>query len=221
VFILEKVTMSRDFVIEAELRLEQGSSASRRLRRAGKLPGILYGGHQEAAPITLDHNAIMLNLKNDAFYSHILTVNLNGKAERAILRDVQRHPFKPTLVHIDLLRVSADEAIRVHVPLHLVNEEMCKGVKTGGGMINRQLNEVEIECLPGDLPEAIEVDVAGLEVGDSVHLSELVLPAGVTVVALAHEGHDSAVVGVSMPRGEKALDEEGEEGAEGLGGEGV
>jgi large subunit ribosomal protein L25 len=219
VFILENVTMSTDFVIEAEPRVEQGSSASRRLRRAGKLPGILYGGHQDPVAISLDHNAIMLNLKNDAFYSHILTVNLNGKAERAILRDVQRHPFKPTLVHVDLLRVSADEPIRVHVPLHFVNEEICKGVKTGGGMINRQLMEVEIECLPGDLPEAIEVDVAGLDIGDAVHLSELVLPAGVTVVALAHEGYDAAVVGVLLPRGEKAAEEE--EGTEGPGGEEV
>lgn len=212
--------MNTDFVIEAEPRLEQGSSASRRLRRAGKLPGILYGGHQDPAAISLDHNAIMLNLKNEAFYSHILTVNLNGKAERAVLRDVQRHPFKPTLVHIDLLRVSADEPIRVHVPLHLVNEEICKGVKTGGGMINRQLTEVEIECLPANLPESIEVDVANLEVGDSIHLSEIVLPEGVTVVALAHEGHDSAVVGVLLPRGEKVADDaEGEEDVPGVGGE--
>ena len=209
--------MSTDFVVEAETRLEQGSSASRRLRRAGKLPAILYGGHQDPVAITLDHNAIMLNLRNDAFYSHVLTVNLDGKAERAILRDVQRHPFKPTLTHVDLLRVSADEAIRVHVPLHFLNEEACKGVKTGGGMINRQMNEVEVECLPGDLPEAIEVDVANLGVGDSMHLSDLVLPAGVALVALTHgEAQDQAVVGVLMPRGEKSgEDEETEIGAPG------
>ena len=209
--------MSVDFVIEAEARMEQGSGASRRLRRAGKLPGILYGGHKDPVAITVDHNAILLNLKHEAFYSHILTVNLGGQSERAILRDLQRHPFKPTLVHIDLQRVSADEAIRVHVPVHLVNEDICKGVKTGGGMINRQMNEVEVECLPANLPEAIEVDVAQLGVGESVHLSELTLPAGVTVVALAHEGHDSAVVSVLLPRGEKAGDEEAEPGSEGLG----
>ena len=197
--------MSLDFVIEAEPRLEQGSSASRRLRRAGRLPAILYGGHKDPVAVTLDHNAMMLNLRNDAFYSHILSVNLNGRTERAILRDVQRHPFKPSLVHVDLLRVSADEAIRVHVPLHFVNEDTCKGVKTGGGMINRQMNEVEVECLPGDLPEFIEVDVANLSVGDSLHLSQLTLPPGVTLVALAHgEAHDSTVVGVLMPRGEQA-----------------
>ncbi|MBS0003062.1 MAG: 50S ribosomal protein L25/general stress protein Ctc [Thioalkalivibrio sp.] len=208
--------MSTDFVIEAEPRVDQGSGASRRLRRAGKLPGILYGGHKEAVAITLDHNAILLNLKHEAFYSHILTVNLEGRRERAILRDLQRHPFKPTLIHVDLQRVSADEAIRVQVPLHLLNEEACKGVKTGGGMINRQLTDVEVECLPADLPEAIEVDVAELDVGETVHLSELVLPAGVTVVALAHEGHDSAVVGVLLPRGEKAEPEAAEPGVEGL-----
>lgn len=208
--------MSTDFVIEAEPRADQGSGASRRLRRAGKLPGILYGGHKDAVAITLDHNAILLNLKHEAFYSHILTVNLEGRRERAILRDLQRHPFKPTLIHVDLQRVSADETIRVQVPLHLLNEEICKGVKTGGGMINRQLTDVEVECLPADLPEAIEVDVAGLDVGETVHLSELVLPDGVTVVALAHEGHDSAVVSVLLPRGEKAEPEGAEPGVEGL-----
>lgn len=212
--------MSLDFVIEAETRVEQGSSASRRLRRTGKLPGILYGGHQEPVAITMEHNAIWLNLKHDAFYSHILTVNLNGKSERAILRDVQRHPFKPTLLHLDLLRVSADEAIRVHVPVHFLNEEACKGVKTGGGMINRQLNDIEVECLPANLPEAIDVDVADLDVGDSLHLSDLVLPANVTSVALSHgEDHDAAVVSITLPRGEKSAIAEEED--EGLGGDTV
>jgi len=210
--------MSLDFVIEAEARVEQGSSASRRLRRTGKLPGILYGGHQEPVAITMEHNAIWLNLKHDAFYSHILTVNLNGKSERAVLRDVQRHPFKPTLLHVDLLRVSADEPIRVHVPVHFLNEDTCKGVKTGGGMINRQLNDIEVECLPENLPEGIDVDVANLEVGDSLHLSDLVLPAGVTSVALSHgEDHDATVVSITLPRGEKSAAAEEED--EGLGGD--
>ncbi len=208
--------MSTDFVIEAEPRADQGSGARRRLRRAGKLPGILYGGHKDAVAITLDHNEILLNLKNEAFFSQVLTVNLEGRRERAIMRDLQRHPFKPTLIHVDLQRVSADETIRVQVPLHLLNEEACKGVKTGGGMINRQLTDVEVECLPADLPEAIEVDVADLDVGETVHLSELALPEGVTIVALTHEGHDSAVVSVLLPRGEKAEPEEAEPGVEGL-----
>lgn len=194
--------MNTDFVINAERRIEQGTSASRRLRKTGKLPGILYGGHKDPVAITLDHNEIVLQLRNDAFYSHILTVNLDGQAEKAILRDLQRHPFKPTLIHIDLLRVTADEAIHVHVPLHFINEEICKGVKTGGGMINRQVMEVEVECLPADLPESIEIDLANLDVGEAVHLSELPLPPGVTVVALAHDGHDTSVVSILGARGE-------------------
>lgn len=203
--------MTTEFVIDAEVRSEQGSGASRRLRRAGKLPGILYGGHKDPVAITLDHNAVLQQLRNDAFYSHILTVNLSGKSEKAILRDLQRHPFKPSLVHIDLLRVSADETIRVHVPVHLLNEDNCRGVKLGGGMINRQVMEVEVECLPDKLPESIDIDVADLDVGGSVHLSELPLPEGVVVVALAHEGHDAAVVSVLVAKGER-IEEEGPEG---------
>lgn len=199
--------MSTDFVVNAERRTEQGTSASRRLRKTGKLPGILYGGHKDPVAITLDHNEVILQLRNDAFYSHILTVNLDGQAEKAILRDLQRHPFKPTLIHIDLLRVTADEAIRVHVPVHFVNEEICKGVKTGGGMINRQVMEVEVECLPADLPESIEIDLANLDVGEAVHLSELPLPPGVTVVALAHDGHDASVVSILGARGESVDDD--------------
>lgn len=199
--------MSTDFVVNAERRTEQGTSASRRLRKTGKLPGILYGGHKDPVAITLDHNEVILQLRNDAFYSHILTVNLDGQAEKAILRDLQRHPFKPTLIHIDLLRVTADEAIRVHVPVHFVNEEICKGVKTGGGMINRQVMEVEVECLPADLPESIEIDLANLDVGEAVHLSELPLPPGVTVAALAHDGHDASVVSILGARGESLDDD--------------
>ncbi|WP_018993509.1 MULTISPECIES: 50S ribosomal protein L25/general stress protein Ctc [unclassified Thioalkalivibrio] len=219
--------MSMSFTIEAEKRDEQGSSASRRLRRAGKLPAILYGGENDAQPITLDHNAMVHNLKHDAFYSHILTVKLDGKSEKAILRDVQRHPFKPTIYHVDLLRVSANQPIRVHVPLHFHNEEECKGVKLGGGMVSRMLNDIEVECLPGDLPESIDIDVVEMDVGDTIHISELKLPKGVESVALMHgEDYDYAVVSVLLPRAAKAEEEEGEEveaaeaeGAEAEGGE--
>jgi len=215
--------MSMSFTIEAEKRDEQGSSASRRLRRAGKLPAILYGGDADAQPISLDHNAMVHNLKHDAFYSHILTVNLDGKSEKAILRDVQRHPFKPTIYHVDLLRVSANQPIRVHVPLHFLNEETCKGVKLGGGMISRMLNEVEIECLPGDLPEYIEVDLADLDVGETLHISELKLPEGAQSVALMHgEEYDQGVVSVLLTRasrGAGAAEAEEAEGGEEAGGE--
>lgn len=213
--------MSMSFTIEAEKRDEQGSSASRRLRRAGKLPAILYGGDSDAQPVSLDHNAMVHNLKHDAFYSHILTVNLDGKSEKAILRDVQRHPFKPTIYHVDLLRVSANQPIRVHVPLHFVNEETAKGVKLGGGMISRMLNEVEIECLPGDLPEYIEVDLADLDVGETLHISELKLPEGAQSVALMHgDEYDQGVVSVLLTRasrGAGAAAEEGEGGEEAAG----
>ena len=215
--------MSMSFTIEAEKRDEQGSSASRRLRRAGKLPAILYGGDADAQPISLDHNAMVHNLKHDAFYSHILTVNLDGKSEKAILRDVQRHPFKPTIYHVDLLRVSANQPIRVHVPLHFLNEETAKGVKLGGGMISRMLNEVEIECLPGDLPEYIEVDLADLDVGETLHISELKLPEGAQSVALMHgEEYDQGVVSVLLTRasrGAGAAEAEEAEGGEEAGGE--
>ncbi|WP_018873954.1 50S ribosomal protein L25/general stress protein Ctc [Thioalkalivibrio sp. ALJ16] len=214
--------MSMSFTIEAEKRDEQGSSASRRLRRAGKLPAILYGADKDAVAITLDHNAMVHNLKEDAFYSHILSVKLDGKTEKAILRDVQRHPFKPTIYHVDLMRVSANQPIRVSVPLHFHNEEDCKGVKLGGGMVSRMINELEVECLPGDLPESIDIDVVEMDVGDTLHISELKLPEGVQSVALMHgEDYDYAVVSILLPRSAKAEEEEGEEAeaAESEGGE--
>lgn len=206
--------MNADFIINAETRTETGSSASRRLRRAGKLPGILYGGNRDPEMILLDHNEILLSLRNDAFFSHILTLVYNGNKEKVVLRDLQRHPFKPSLVHIDLMRVTADHSIRVHVPVHLLNAEICKGVKTGGGMINLQTNEIEIECLPDALPEAIEVDVADLATGESLHLSQLALPDGVTIPALSHGAElDLVVVSVLSGRGEQTDSSDDEQNA--------
>ncbi|OOG23297.1 50S ribosomal protein L25/general stress protein Ctc [Thioalkalivibrio denitrificans] len=211
--------MSLSFELQAEPRADQGKGASRRLRRIGKVPAILYGAGKEPQSITLDHNAVKLSLEHEAFYSHILSVQLEGRTEKAILRDVQRHPAKPVILHLDLLRVSEDQAIRVHVPLHFINEETCVGVKTGGGMVSHQMVEVEVECLPKDLPEFISVDVAKLNVGDSLHLSEIALPDGVTIVALSHgPDHDLPVVSVLKPRG-TALEEEGEGGEAAEGGE--
>ncbi len=208
--------MSVSFELQAEPRADQGKGASRRLRRAGKVPAILYGEGKDPQPITLDHNAVMLNLEHEAFYSHILSVKLGGKAEKAILRDVQRHPCKPIILHLDLLRVSEDHAIRVHVPLHFTNEESCVGVKTGGGMVSHQMVEVEVECLPKHLPEFIEVDVASLNVGESLHLSQISLPEGVSIVALSHgPDHDLPVVSILKPRGAAVEEEEGGEAAEG------
>lgn len=211
--------MSVTFELQAEPRADQGKGASRRLRRAGKLPAILYGADKEPQSITLDHNAVKLSLEHEAFYSHVLSIQLEGKTEKAILRDVQRHPCKPFILHLDLLRVSEDHAIRVHVPLHFINEETCVGVKTGGGMVSHQMVEVEVECLPRNLPEFIPVDVAALKVGDSLHLSELPLPEGVSIVALSHgPDHDLPVVSILKPRG-TAAEEEGEAGEGGEEGE--
>ncbi|HSP00238.1 MAG TPA: 50S ribosomal protein L25/general stress protein Ctc [Thioalkalivibrio sp.] len=201
--------MSLKFELQAEPRADQGKGASRRLRRAGKLPAILYGEGKDATSITLEHNAVMLSLEHEAFYSHILSIKLGGKTEKAILRDVQRHPSKPIILHLDLLRVSEDHAIRVHVPLHFINEESCVGVKTGGGMVSHQMVEAEVECLPKHLPEFLTVDVAALDLGDSLHLSQLSLPEGVSFVALSHgPDHDLPVVSILKPRGTTVEDEE-------------
>lgn len=205
--------MSVSFELQAESRTDQGKGASRRLRRAGKLPAILYGAGKEPQSISLDHNTILLNLAHEAFYSHILTLTLNGKTERVILRDLQRHPFKPVILHLDLQRVSEGEKIRMHVPLHFINEQNCVGVKLGGGMITHQLTDVEVECLPEHLPEFIEVDVANMQAGESLHLSQLQMPQGVTLVALAsHDaGSDHDLPVVNVLKGRSSSDDDAEE----------
>ncbi len=203
--------MSESFVLEAEPRTDLGKGASRRLRRQGKIPGVIYGAGKEPVSISLDHNILVHQLENEAFYSHILDINLAGTKEQAILKDLQRHPSKPTLLHIDLQRVSAREKIRVQVPLHFINEETGPGAKAGG-LITHVLNEVEIACLPKDLPEYIEVDLGEVELDATVHLSDIKLPAGVEIVELAHgEGHDQSVVTIHLPRGAKDEEEAGAE----------
>ncbi|MEX2360544.1 MAG: 50S ribosomal protein L25/general stress protein Ctc, partial [Gammaproteobacteria bacterium] len=175
--------MSIDFVLNAEKRDDQGKGASRRLRRAGRVPGILYGGDAEPQAITLDHNEMIRNTAHEAFYSHILTVKLGGKEVQALLKDMQRHPAKPRITHVDLLRVQADKSVRVHVPLHFLDEKTSPGVKDQGGVVSHHLIEVEVECLPKYLPEYLEVFCGQLNVGDAVHLSDLALPEGVKIVA--------------------------------------
>jgi large subunit ribosomal protein L25 len=208
--------MDMNFEVIAEPREDQGKGASRRLRRAGRVPGILYGGSGDATPISVEARVLYKQLENEAFYSHILNVQLEGRTERAVLRDLQRHPSHPTVLHFDLQRVSEDQAIHVRVPLHFLNEETAPGVKLGGGMVSHHLSEVEVSCLPKDLPEAIEVDLGALELNASIHLSDLKLPAGTTLVELSHgEEHDQAVVSINAPRGAAAADEdESGEGAE-------
>ena len=206
--------MSSNHTITAELRDVQGTGASRRLRHAGKVPAILYGSGKDTAMLTLSHNSLYHNLEDESFHSSILTVEINGKKEKAILRDVQMHAFKQRIMHIDLQRVSAKDKIHMNVPFHFSGGEEAPGVKVEGGIVSHLVTELDIVCLPDDLPEFIAVDISALNLGDSIHLSEITLPKGVESSALSH-GDDLAVVTVVAVRGSTEDDEvEAEEGGE-------
>ncbi len=202
--------MSESFIIEAEVRTDTGKGASRRLRHTDKVPAVLYGAGKDPVALTLSHNEMFHHLENEAFYSHILTINVGKKKEKAILKDLQRHPAKPRLMHVDFQRVDMKEKIRMHVPLHFTNEEDAPGVKAGG-LINHSATELHIACLPKDLPEFIEVDLGELELDASLHVSDLTLPKGIESVDLGHgddSSHDHIVAAIHLPRAEKAIDEE-------------
>lgn len=194
--------MAQSFVVNAEPRVEQGTGASRRLRKTGRLPAIVYGGNKAPQSLSVDHNELWKNLKHEAFYSKILTLKIGNESEQVVLKDLHRHPVREEVMHMDLQRVLADVAIRMRIPLHFKGEAVAPGVKTGGGIFEHLANEVEIECLPKDLPEFIEVDVSAMNVNDSIHLSQLALPAGVELVELKHD-NDQAVVAVHLPRAAK------------------
>ena len=161
----------------------QGTGASRRLRRSGFVPAVIYGGEKAPAMIQLDHNALYHALRKESFHSSVLNIKVDGQAEMAVLRDVQMHPYKQQILHVDLLRVDKDHQIHVKVPLHFVNAELSPGVKLGGGIASHVLTELDVACLPGNLPEFIEVDMGALQVGQSIHLNDIALPAGVEPVA--------------------------------------
>jgi large subunit ribosomal protein L25 len=190
--------MSQKFELIAENRTDQGKGASRRLRRAGKVPAILYGGHRDPRALAVDHAALLHQLDNEAFFSSILTVSVGDKSQPCIIKDVQRHPYKKLVMHIDLQRIIEDEEIKVAVPFHFLGEEVAPGVKAGG-VVSRVMTEVEISCLPKHLPEYIEVDVSGLELDGLVTLSDVVLPEGVAVVGGA-ELLEQPVVMIHRPR---------------------
>ena len=198
--------MTTEFVINAEPRANVGKGASRRLRREGRVPAIVYGGHQDPQMLTVEQRQMAKALENEAFYSHILNLDVAGQSQQVILKDLQRHPIKPILLHVDFQRVSASEKLTVHVPLHFLNEETCVGVKTGGGRIAHQMIEVEVTCLPANLPEFIGVDLANLALGEALHLSDLKLPEGVELTSLIH-GNDMGVVSV-QGKGGAAEEEE-------------
>jgi large subunit ribosomal protein L25 len=200
--------MAISFELNAEPRTDTGKGASRRLRRAGKVPAIMYGGGKDPESLTLSHNEVLRNLEHEAFYSHILSIKVGGGETRAILRDMQRHPSRPIVMHMDLQRISETEKLKTHAPLHFIGEDTAPGVKAGG-LVAHELTEVAIECLPKDLPEFIEVDISALEIGDSIHLSGVKVPAGVTLTELARgEGHDLSVVSIHVKR---VVEEEVEE----------
>jgi len=205
------------FEIIAEPREDMGKGASRRLRREGKVPGVVYGGAKEATSIMISHNEIYHHLENEAFYSHILTLQLGKAKEKVVLKDLQRHPYKPTVLHFDLQRIDEKEKLTMRVPLHFINEKKCIGVKESGGVVSRVMNELEVSCLPKDLPEYIEVDLAEVNVGEGIHLSDLIMPEGTEITALAHGGDAARTVAtVHIPKiiVEEEEEEEVLEGAE-------
>jgi len=206
--------MSVEFTVEAQTRSDGGKGASRRLRREGLVPGIVYGSRKEPEMIALRHNTLLQHLANEAFYSHILELKVGDTMSKVVLKDLQRHPAKPFIMHADFLRISADEKIRMVVPLHFLNEEKAVGVKAGG-VVSHNVTEVEITCLPKDLPAFIDVDVLNMDIGDIVQLSGISMPAG---VELAHAPDpDEPVVIIHSSYGTDEEEVEEGESAEGEG----
>lgn len=215
--------MSDQFEIQAEIRSDLGKGASRRLRRlVDHVPAIIYGGDRDPQPLSLIRKDLEKALENEAFYSHVLTINVGNEKQKAILKDLQRHPSRESVMHADFLRVNENKPIKVHVPIHFINEAKSHGVKTGGGIVQHQETDIEVQCLPGNIPEYIEVDMLEVEVGQIIHLSDVTLPEGVTSVALAlGEDHDLAIASIIAPRGGSEAEEdapaapEAEEGGSG------
>ncbi len=204
--------MSNSFVVDAEIREDLGKGASRRLRRLeDKIPGIVYGTGGKPQSISLVHKDIIKHLEDEAFYSHILTLKVGSKKEQVILKDLQRHPFKPKITHMDFMRVSATEKLHTSVPLHFINEESCPGVKEGG-VVNHSFTIVEVACLPKNLPEFIEVDMAEAEMDQIVHLSDIKMPKGVELIELTHgTDHDQAIATIHKARAAVSIDADDEE----------
>ena len=199
-----------DFELNAALRKDKGKGASRRLRRnADMIPAILYGAGKEPLPLTLAHKDIHKACQNEAFFSRIITIIADGNSQQAIVKDLQRHPAKDRIIHADFLRIQMDQAITVEVPLHFLNEDSCLGVRQGGGNVSHNMTSIEISCLPGDLPEYIEVDIEELDLGDAIHISGLKLAEGLSIPSLQQGAdHDHVVVSVNAPKRAEELDEE-------------
>lgn len=202
--------MAGGFEFHATARTPKGKGEARRLRRTDRIPAIIYGGGAAPEAISLDQNDVLKRLENEAVYSHVLTIKLPDREEKAILKALQRHPSRPVVTHMDFQRVSATEKIRVHVPLHFINEATCPGVKKGG-IVSHSLMDVDVSCLPGNLPEFLEVDLAGVELGQVLHLSDIKVPAGVEIIALSHgPEHDLQVAAIQLPRSGEVTEEAAE-----------
>ena len=208
--------------INAKERKSKGTGASRRLRHEGTTPGILYGGVKDAISLEIDTKELFMQFRHEAFHASILTLNLEGKKESVILRDFQMHPVRNNIQHIDFQRINENEKISVKVPFHFINEETAPGVKLEGGLVSHIMTEIDISCLPKDLPQYIEVDLGELAMGESIHLSEVTVPEGVELTSLTDE-NDPAITSISKPKvviEEEIVTEASEEGEEGEEGEG-
>jgi large subunit ribosomal protein L25 len=199
-----------DFELNAELRTDKGKGASRRLRRnADMIPAIIYGAGKDPVSLTLAHKDIQKACQNEAFFSRIITIIADGSSQQAIVKDLQRHPAKDRIMHADFLRIQMDQAITVEVPLHFMNEDSCLGVRQGGGNVSHNMTSIEISCLPGDLPEYIEVNIEDLDLGDAIHMSGLMLPDGLSIPSLQQGAdHDHVVVSVNAPKRAEELEED-------------
>lgn len=207
--------------LNAQLREHTGKAVARRMRREeGLVPAVVYGAGKESMSLVLDHNEIFHGLKNEAIYSSILDLKIGDKKQKVVLKAIQRHAYKPRITHVDFLRVRADEAIQMNVPLHFINEEEAPGVKEGG-VVSKLMTELEIKCLPADLPEAIEVDMSSVEMGGSLHMTNIKLPQGVTLAVELDEEHDHPILSIHMPKEEVEEEVEAAEGEEGAAEEGA
>lgn len=191
--------MKKTFIVPATTRTDMGKGASRRLRRADKVPGIVYGAGKEPEMITVDQNSLLRLLENESFYTQILELDIANKKEAVILRDLQRHPFRPKILHIDLQRINPNEKIVMRIPLHFTGGDLAPGVKVAGGLISHLISDIEIRCLPKHLPEFIEIDLSKLELNQTIHMSDLKLSSDIEIITLM-QGEDKAIVTIYIPR---------------------
>jgi len=210
--------------LNGEIRETIGKGASRRLRREGLVPAIIYGDNKDAQSVSLVENDLKKALSNESVFSQVIPVNLGKKKESVIIKALHRHPFKKQVLHVDLQRVSKNTEVKVHVALHIIGEDTAPGIKLEGGVLSKHFSDLEVACTPDSIPDYIDIDVSALKLGESIHLTELKLPKGVKLTALAHgddKEHDQAVVAINSPRGgaeeeetttEEATTEEASEG---------